>query len=109
MDGLYLCKLTLKVARGTIWPKPLCFHLRAMPDVYEQLVAFSSRCASPELGDHFHAYLADNVLLEWHDAFFDDPIRLSASFSEDEVKRFSSRMGGAYQRLVDEKAKVSIE
>ena len=43
--------------------------------------------------DHLSAYLGSDVLLEWHDAFLDDPILLSHLLPEARVRAFASRLG----------------
>ncbi len=85
------------VALGTILPASDRYH---MPATNENLIALADlieryRIALPAI--HTHLYLDQHVLLEWYDAFTDDPIYLSASIPEAEVRRFADALGARYR------------
>lgn len=85
------------VVYGTIWPRPLVFHVPATSEAITRLAELMRARASPELAVHFHVYRNQTVLLEWYDAF-DQPMRLAGLFSEDQVGLFAERLGMSYQR-----------
>jgi hypothetical protein len=77
----------LKLALGTLWPRPNCFHLPLTRTTANELAEFAEHHATPEIGVHIHAYHCDQVLLEWHDAF-GQPLRLSTALPELRVRNF---------------------
>ena len=77
----------LKLALGTIWPRPNSFHLPLTPTTATELADFAEHHATPEIAIHLHAYRGDQVLLEWHDAFT-APVRLAATLPEATVRHF---------------------
>jgi len=84
------------VAMGTIWPRPITYHL---PATRENLLTFADlaeRCATAEAAIHLHLYRAGRVLLQWYDAFF-DPFYISKEIPEDEVRKFCSDLGLTYE------------
>jgi hypothetical protein len=83
----------LKIARGTILPRPKVYHLPMTEPNTAGLAELFEAHASPEICDHFHAYVGGGVLLQWHDAFFDDPLLLSPTIPEEKVKRFCNALG----------------
>ncbi len=83
----------LKIARGTILPRPEVYHLPMTDANVAGLAELFETHASPEVCDHFHAYVGDTVLLQWHDAFFDDPLLLSAAIPEEKMKHFCDVLG----------------
>ncbi len=76
------------IAVGTIWPKPVYFHVPATPKILKELANLSVQFAEFELAWHFHVYHDGRVLLQWHDAFT-IPMLVSADIPEDRVKNFS--------------------
>jgi len=52
---------------------------------------------APNICDHFHVYTRGRVILEWHDAFYDDPMAVCKSTPEDRVRRFAQSIGCAYE------------
>ena len=86
------------VAYGTIWPKPRVFHVPVVPETLQRLAELTRSCAAPELAIHFHVYLNQTVLLEWHDAF-GQPMLLSGEFPEERVRTFAERLHMSYQRV----------
>jgi len=91
------CAERLKIARGTLWPKPQVFHVPMGPEVTQQLAALFEHHASPEICDHFHAYHLKRVLLQWHDAFFDDPLLLAGTFAEAQVRDFCGTVDCSFE------------
>jgi hypothetical protein len=85
------------IAHGTIWPRPSVVHVPATSETLTRLAELMRSRVSPELAVHFHVYRDQTVLLEWYDAF-DQPIRLTGMFPEDQVRLFAERLGMSYQR-----------
>lgn len=86
----------LKLALGTIWPRPNCFHIAFDATIAKELTEFTEHHATPELAVHIHAYHSGRVLLEWHDAF-GAPLRISASFPESSVSHFCELLRCNYE------------
>lgn len=84
------------VAYGTIWPRPLVFHVPAKPETLFQFGELMRSRAGIELAEHFYVYRDQLVLLEWYDVFT-QPMRLADAFSEDQVKHFAERLGMSYR------------
>jgi len=88
------------VAMGTIWPRPKVFHVPATESTLTTLAAIMEHHAEPELAVHFHVYQANTVLLEWHDAFA-QPMMISGSIPEEQVKSFADMIGKTYSKIVE--------
>jgi hypothetical protein len=85
-----------KVAVGTIWPRPDCYHVPLTAETMEALARFLEQNPTGYFCTHCHVYLDGQVLLEWHDAFFDDPLYVSHTISRDAVERFAQALGSSY-------------
>jgi hypothetical protein len=79
------------VAVGTVWPRPVYYHVPATPQNLSDLSVLAESHAEPELAIHFHAYREGKVLLEWHDAFSQEML-LYGSFPEERVKAFAEAL-----------------
>ena len=67
----------LMIRAGTGWPKSHWLHFEARGDalrVFEDLIR---RIERPVLCNHLYAYSERDLLVQWHDAFTTDPIRVS--------------------------------
>ncbi len=89
-----------KVAAGTLWPKSDFIHIDAS---YQNLEDLSSniekyQIAMPAI--HTHVYKDNQMLIEWFDAFTDEPIRVSISINEADVRLLAERLNSNY-RLSD--------
>ena len=82
---------------GTIWPRPECFHMQITRDNLEGLAEIAERHATPEVAVHLHVYKGSKVLLEWYDAFFDDPFYVSKDISEEKLREFCNTLGTKYE------------
>lgn len=87
------------VATGTIWPRPKVFHIPATEAILIELGRIMEHHVEPELAVHFHVYCANAVLLEWHDAF-SQPMLISGSIPEEQVKLFADKVGKQYNRVI---------
>jgi hypothetical protein len=70
-----------------------------VPCTSELLETLAQRLESepnPYLCTHLHAYAAGSVLLEWHDAFESDPMRVSREIEEAAVSAFAGALGTGY-------------
>lgn len=81
---------------GTVWPKPLKFHLLVSPDVLNGLVDLAARHAYPEIADHCHVYTKDGMILDWYDACDPEmPIGLGET-DEKDVRAFCAATQSEY-------------
>jgi len=86
-----------KVALGTIWPAPKYYHIPCSVETMSGLVSIINKLPVVYLCTHIHAYKEKVVLLEWHDAFCDAPIRLSKKLSEEKIVKFSELVGKPHE------------
>ena len=82
-----------EVAVGTIWPRPDFYHVPVTGESMEALAAFLEASPAGFFCTHCHVYRDGVVLLEWHDAFINDPMYVSRAMSEDVVREFANRIG----------------
>jgi hypothetical protein len=83
----------VQVAVGTIWPRPDYYHVPVSRESMEALAAFLDEAPTGYFCTHCHVYRNGVVLLEWHDAFMDDPMYLSRVIGEDVVREFANCVG----------------
>lgn len=86
-----------QVALGTLWPSANAFHVPAK-GVMAQLAELMERHAEPELAVHFHVYRSEDLLLEWYDAFSEDPLRINGSIPEEQVRTLAAALGTPFIR-----------
>lgn len=83
----------LKISPGTIWPKSDWYHIPLRTKIMNEAANFVEqyRVSTPSI----HVYVHDGrqVLLDWTDAFRDDPILLSEVISESAVAAFAEAIG----------------
>lgn len=92
-------KPTVKVARATLLPAPICFHIPMTPENLDSIRYLFKKNVHASICYHFHVYASRNVLLEWHDAFFDDPFLISETIQEDKIKLFCDEVGCKYKKI----------
>ncbi len=85
----------LKVAYGTIWPKPDFYHLPLRSELLNEAADLVDRNGISLPAVHFHVHNGERVLLEWHDAFCSDPMYLAASLARDRVEEFARAIGAS--------------
>lgn len=83
----------LKVAFGTIWPKPDFYHLPLQSELLEEAADLVDRRGISLPSIHLHVHDGERVLLEWHDAFCDDPMYVATSFPRERVEEFARAIG----------------
>ncbi len=83
----------LKIAYGTIWPKPDCYHLPLQSDLLTEAADFVDRDGISLPSIHIHVHDGKRVLLEWHDAFCDDPMYVASAVPRDRVDEFARALG----------------
>ena len=88
------------VAMGTIWPRPRVFHVPATEMILTELGLIMENHAEPELAVHFHVYRNNLVLLEWYDAFA-QPILISGTIGEAQIKVFVDKAGGKFKKIIE--------
>jgi hypothetical protein len=84
------------VQRGTLWPKPDIHHTSMNKELLDGIAQLINDGVVPYPSSHFHAYRENKILLEWHDAFIDDPMLLSVDISEDTVRQFCNLINSSY-------------
>jgi len=85
------------LAMGTIWPRPLVFHIPATSENLNRLASYAERCNAIEVAVHLHIYRPGKVMLEWYDAFFKDPMYLSRDIEEENVRAFCKELSLKYK------------
>ncbi|MBT8102398.1 MAG: hypothetical protein KJO95_05470 [Gammaproteobacteria bacterium] len=85
-----------KVAIGTIWPMPSRYHVPCSTAIMSALAALLNDASIAYLCTHIHAYKNDKMLMEWHDAFYDVPVRISRQIDEEAVASFAEAVGKSY-------------
>jgi len=91
----------IKIAVGTLWPKPKVFHIPATSENLKAIAAFLEQHAQPEVCDHVHVYSEGKVLLWWHDALFRDPFLVSKTIPEQELRTFCETLELNYKEFVN--------
>lgn len=86
---------SVRVAQGTIWPRPDCYHVPLGEGMAERLAGFLDGNQCGFFCAHIHVYCGRSVLLRWYDAF-SDPMYLARSVGERSVKEFAEALGGSY-------------
>lgn len=87
---------SVQVALGTIWPRPDCYHVPITVQNMEALAALLEERPAGYFCSHCHVYEGESVLLEWHDAFTGDPMRVSRRIGAEKVSRFAAALGSSY-------------
>lgn len=90
-----------QIPGGTIWPKPDVHHVQLANLNKHDFVDAVRNLAVPTVSMHFLVYDGGATLVEFHDAFSDNPLWLAASFAENDVKRFCDKNNVTY-KLVQE-------
>jgi hypothetical protein len=85
----------VRLAIGTIWPRPDCYHVPLTAETMEALATFLDKNPAGFFSAHCHVYRGSVVLLEWHDAFIDVPMYISRTISADAVTRFAEALGSS--------------
>ncbi len=88
---------TAAVRKGTLWPRPECFHVKATPEILEGLASLAEEHRIWEFGWHVHLYRYETMLIEWYDVP-DDPLWIAGDVPEEAVARFSAKLGTQYRR-----------
>ncbi|MFB3881437.1 MAG: hypothetical protein ACE149_09235 [Armatimonadota bacterium] len=83
---------------STVWPRPRTYHMSATRENLEGLARLAERHPAPKVADHVHAYKGGIVLLQWHDAPYDE-ICISSAIPEDRVRQFAATLGTSYERF----------
>ena len=84
------------VAVGTIWPRLDCYHVPLTITSMEALAVFLTKRPAGYFCSHCNVYRDNSVLLQWHDAFTDDPLYISKAIPADRVATFARALGSSY-------------
>lgn len=87
---------SVRVAVGTLWPKPDVYHVPLTPESMESVADFLQRNPAGYFCSHCHVYRDGVVLLQSHDAFISDPIYISRAIPRDAVDGFARALGSSY-------------
>jgi len=83
----------LKVALGTIWPRPDFYHVPLGPELLAQAADLIARKGIVVPAIHFHVHDGERILLEWHDAFCGNPLAVAGLVPRDRVQEFARTIG----------------
>jgi hypothetical protein len=86
----------VKVAMGTIWPAPDRHHIPATSENLQALGALIHKHSVALPAIHTHLYCGNDLILEWYDAFTDDPIYVSRLIPESTVREFAGILSSEY-------------
>jgi hypothetical protein len=84
-----------QLAMGTIWPRPDCYHVPLTAGTMQSLAAFLEKNPAGFFCTHCHVYRDGVVLLQWYDAFINDPMYISRAISADAVAEFARTLGSS--------------
>jgi hypothetical protein len=85
----------VRLAIGTIWPRPDSYHVPLTAETMEALALFLETHPAGFFSAHCHVYCDGVVLLQWHDAFINDPMYISRTFGADAVAAFAEKLGSS--------------
>lgn len=88
-----------KVAIGTLWPRPLVFHIPLNHENISGLAVLAEKHALPEICTHLHVYRGNAILLEGHD-IFDRFVALSSGLPEAQVQAWCAKLKCTYKKAV---------
>jgi hypothetical protein len=91
----------MKVAMGTLWPRPDCHHIAISGENLGALADIVDKRGVSLPAIHMHAYREGAVFLQWHDAFLDDPMYLHPDIPEERVREFAAAVEGDYVMNTD--------
>jgi hypothetical protein len=90
----YLRQLSISapvgLARGTIWPRPDCYHVPLTSESMEAIATFLDHHPAGYFCTHLHVYRENRILLAWYDAFSKYPMWISRTIDVERVKAFAS-------------------
>ncbi len=84
------------IGRGTILPRPGCFHILATQENMAQFARLAGLYPEPEVCDHLVIYGNDGIYVEWYDALYTDPVSVSTLVPEGTVREFCQAVGCSF-------------
>ena len=87
----------LQIRKGTIWPKSEIFHIPLTHANIDILLELLEGHNVIEFCDHFHVYAGDKIILEWYDAFTEDPLFILREIPTDRVEKFCMDLGSQHK------------
>jgi len=88
-----------KIPMGTLWPKPIYFHIQINHNNIKELVKLTENLPTFQVAVHIHVYKDDRLLIQWYDAF-SDPIFVSLDFPENKIKKFCNQLNINYKKEI---------
>lgn len=95
----YEGQLKDQIPGGTIWPKPDVHHVEITKLDKRDFLNAVKTFATPTVSTHFIVYDKDTTLLEYYDAFSDNPLWLSVELEETSVKTFCEQNNVSYKAV----------
>jgi hypothetical protein len=92
-----------RVEMGTIWPRPLIYHLPISAPLLNELADFADNCAGPEVCIHLCVYKGAEMLVSGYD-FGSIPFYVSKRIPSDKLRAFCERLGLTYKEATPSKA-----
>ena len=90
---------TVKIAPGTIWPRPDTYHVPMTESNLVALARLVDEKGIAFLAFHVHVYSDNEVVLQWHDAFEKVPLYVSKGIDENRIRKLANLLGVGYSRL----------
>jgi hypothetical protein len=88
----------LKLAAGTIWPKPRFYHIPVQQPIMEKIAELAQGHAWPEICDHLRIHDGNRLLLHWFD-FPTDPLYIAGTVAERDIIALSDILNSTYKRI----------
>lgn len=86
----------MPIHTSVIWPRPKAYHMPMTQENVAGLADLMQNLATPEVGDHVHAYLGDTAYFIWYDAWFDSPLYVRRTVPEEAIRRLCDSVGCEY-------------
>jgi hypothetical protein len=93
MAGTHATSSPLKVAYSTIWPRPDYYHVPVEADLLQEAADLIEREHVVQPCIHLHVHDGNRILLEWHDAFGEDPMYIASVVPRDLIDLFVRAIG----------------
>lgn len=94
----------MKVAMGTIWPRPAIYHISFTSDNMNTLVETAKNIYVLAITEHFHIYKGNKIIVEWYDAFTpNSEICVNEEIPEEKIKNFCDKFSLKYEKFIPNK------
>jgi hypothetical protein len=90
----------LRPALGTIWPRCAYFSIPATQQVLSELGRIAASLADPEICEHLHLFVGQDVLLQGYDAF--ETFYVSRLVPEEALRAFCAEAPCEFQPVTED-------